>query len=401
MGKISSQKQALPMDSINSTKKQGRYEIVEKLGGGSHAFVWMARDSVSSEMVAIKQVIGTSAIFSFDPSTTVKPLANFPPELAKRTLREIKILQHLKGSFSQFPNVVTLKDVFLDNDAGQFSVCLVMDIMKCDLHQLIISSVKFSQNHIILFIYQILRGLKAIHSANIIHRDLKPSNILVNEDLLIKLCDFGTGRGNQTGDQLRNTLLSYVATTYYRAPEGLLDQVYTTTVDIWSVGCILAELILRRPLFQVNEDDGRMTDDKQLLNTILKTFGTPPSEVLSSYSSSKIKDLRKTNFPLKTPAEILPNTKEIFTDSKEQVYSLFSQLMEFNHNSRITASKALEHEIFSQLHDPQDEPTITVFDDPEKNEQKNGRGGLSVNSKPSSLEWHKLLRREVKNWQKL
>jgi len=277
--------------------------------------------------------------------------------------------------------------------------------MKCDLHQLITSSVKFSQNHIILFTYQILRGLKAIHSANIIHRDLKPSNILVNEDLLIKLCDFGTGRGNHPGPQsLRQTLLREVATTYYRAPEGLLDQVYSTSVDVWSVGCILAELILRRPLFQVSDDDGCMTDDRHLLMTIIQIFGTPGSHVWSSFSNSKIKEqLSKTEFPVRTPSEILPNAKDIFqNETKEKIFSLFCDLMEFDHKERVSAKQAIQHEIFSLLHDPNDEPIATEFDDPEKKEIRASKPSLSSSGREIAsvkLNWHKLLRQEIETWQ--
>lgn len=96
------------------------------------------------------------------------------------------------------------------------------------------------------FMYQILRGLKYIHSANVLHRDLKPSNLLVNANCDLKICDFGLARPTSEND----FMTEYVVTRWYRAPELLLNQSdYTAAIDVWSVGCIFMELMNRRPLF--------------------------------------------------------------------------------------------------------------------------------------------------------
>mmetsp|Transcript_14215 Transcript_14215/g.21853 ORF Transcript_14215/g.21853 Transcript_14215/m.21853 type:complete len:150 (+) Transcript_14215:310-759(+) len=108
-----------------------------------------------------------------------------------------------------------------------------------------------SDHHNRYFLYQILRGLKYIHSANVVHRDLKPSNILVNANCDLALCDFGLSRG--VCGEVDNCLTEYVVTRWYRAPELLCDSSkYGKAVDIWSVGCILAEMITREPFFQVS-----------------------------------------------------------------------------------------------------------------------------------------------------
>ena len=123
---------------------------------------------------------------------------------------------------------------------------IVLDYMDTDLHKIIYSSNVITDEHIQYFIYQILRGLKYIHSANVIHRDLKPSNILVNSNCHLKICDFGLARGYQEADYLTE----YVVTRWYRAPEIMCSSdAYDYKIDVWATGCILAELLMRNPIF--------------------------------------------------------------------------------------------------------------------------------------------------------
>ena len=131
---------------------------------------------------------------------------------------------------------------------------VVSDLMNTDLASIIKSPQNLSDNHIQFFIYQILRGLKYMHSANIIHRDLvradqqKPRNLLVNRNCDLCICDFGLARAiGEDTNAPSNIMTDYVATRWYRAPELLLGQTkYGPSVDVWSVGCILAELIGRK-----------------------------------------------------------------------------------------------------------------------------------------------------------
>ncbi|XP_010019436.1 PREDICTED: mitogen-activated protein kinase 7-like, partial [Nestor notabilis] len=161
---------------------------------------------------------------------------------AKRTLRELKILKHFKHD-----NIIGIKDILKPTvPYGEFrSVYVVLDLMESDLHQIIHSSQPLTLEHVRYFLYQLLRGLKYIHSANVLHRDLKPSNLLVNENCELKIGDFGMARGLGADPRHAKAFLTeYVATRWYRAPELLLSlHRYTRAIDMWSVGCIFAEML--------------------------------------------------------------------------------------------------------------------------------------------------------------
>ena len=149
----------------------------------------------------------------------------------KRMLREMRLLQHFKHE-----NVLCLKDIMMPN-GGRIQdwkdVYLVTELLDTDLHYIIHSKQALSDDHIQYFVYQILRGLKAVHSAKVLHRDLKPGNLLVNKNCDLKICDFGLARGVDSGSQ---ALTEYVVTRWYRAPELLVEnQDYTTAIDVWAV----------------------------------------------------------------------------------------------------------------------------------------------------------------------
>jgi len=122
--------------------------------------------------------------------------------------------------------------------------------METDLHR-VIRSQELSDDHCQYFVYQTLRAIKALHSAEVLHRDLKPSNLLLNANCDLKLCDFGLARSSQQPvDASSSFLTEYVATRWYRAPEIMLTfKEYTKAIDIWSVGCVLAEMLSGKPLF--------------------------------------------------------------------------------------------------------------------------------------------------------
>lgn len=213
-----------------------RYSMIRTVGSGAYGVVISANDSKTNSKVAIKMV----------------PKA-FNDEIdAKRILREIKLLKHLHhdnivGICDMMPPEVKYLEDFND-------VYIVADLMETDLHRIIYSKQKLSIDHAQYFIYQVLRGLKYIHSAEIIHRDLKPSNLLVNSNCDLKICDFGLARGIDKShlDGRGGTMLltEYVVTRWYRAPEIMLAcHEYSKPVDIWSVGCIFAELLNRKPYF--------------------------------------------------------------------------------------------------------------------------------------------------------
>ncbi|CAO2608749.1 Mitogen-activated protein kinase 14, partial [Lemmus lemmus] len=158
---------------------------------------------------------------------------------AKRTYRELRLLKHMKHE-NVSPHVLCTRTTLNYSSVSRY---LVTHLMGADLNN-IVKCQKLTDDHVQFLIYQILRGLKYIHSADIIHRDLKPSNLAVNEDCELKILDFGLAR--HTDDEMTG----YVATRWYRAPEIMLNWMhYNQTVDIWSVGCIMAELLTGRTLF--------------------------------------------------------------------------------------------------------------------------------------------------------
>ncbi|OQD78079.1 hypothetical protein PENANT_c091G06810 [Penicillium antarcticum] len=236
-----------------------------------------------------------------------------------------------------------------------------------DLRHLIHSaSNPMSGEFIQFFIYQILRALKYIHSAGVLHRDLKPSNILVNHNCDLKICDFGSARG-----QIDNQMTGYVTTRYYRAPEIMLNpQKYTEAVDIWSSGCIFAEMILAKPLFPGKDQVHQFT-------LIAEVLGKPPKQVIESITSKTTLEHIKS----------LPESKSRSFDTCFEQTDPQGKLLMLNPRERITAAAALEHPYVSLYHDPEDEP---VADE---------RLDLSIlETGLSSASWHKIIYDEVLNF---
>ena len=166
----------------------------------------------------------------------------------QRTLRELKIQRLL-----QHENILGIRTILKPKSREDFqNIYIVSDLMETDLGAIIKSNQALTDEHIQFFLYQLLRGLKYIHSAGILHRDLKPRNLLVNTNCDLKICDFGLARADIPLLQTNSVVLTdYITTRWYRAPEVLLSwKNYSKAIDIWSVGCILAEMIIRKPFFK-------------------------------------------------------------------------------------------------------------------------------------------------------
>ncbi len=199
--------------------------------------------------------------------------------LTKRALREIKLLRH----FRNHKNITCLYDMDIPDPSLFNEIYLYEELMEADLHAIIRSGQPLTDAHYQSFIYQMLCGLKYIHSANVLHRDLKPGNLLVNADCELKICDFGLARGfSDIPEENAGFMTEYVATRWYRAPEIMLSfQSYSKAIDMWSVGCILAELLGGRPFFK-----GRDYVDQ--LNQILHFLGTPDERTLQRIGSPRV-----------------------------------------------------------------------------------------------------------------
>lgn len=241
--------------------------------------------------------------------------------------------------------------------------------MECDLAAIIRSGQPLTDAHFQSFIYQILCGLKYIHSANVLHRDLKPGNLLVNADCELKICDFGLARGfSMDPEENAGYMTEYVATRWYRAPEIMLSfQSYTKAsewplvpslaykltflVDVWSIGCILAELLGGRPFFK-----GRDYVDQ--LNQILHYLGTPNEETLSRIGSPRAQEyVRNLQFMPKVPFQ------KLFSNANPDALDLLDKMLAFDPSSRISVEQALEHNYLHIWHDASDEPDCpTTFD---------------------------------------
>ncbi|CAG8484783.1 9860_t:CDS:10 [Paraglomus occultum] len=303
-----------------------KYEFVRELGQGAYGVVCAARNTETGQGVAIKKVTN---VFS----KTI---------LTKRALREVKLLQHFRGH----KNITCLYDMDIIDPYNYNEVYLYEELMEADLHAIIRSGQPLTDAHYQSFVYQILCGLKYIHSANVLHRDLKPGNLLVNADCELKICDFGLARGFSENPEADSGFMTeYVATRWYRAPEIMLSfQSYTKAIDLWSVGCILAELLGGLPLFK-----GRDFVDQ--LNKILQTLGTPNETTLQRIGGARAQDYIRSLPPMaKRPfQQMYPNANPLAID-------LLERLLSFDPSERITVEEALEHPYLAVWHDPNDEP---------------------------------------------
>jgi tRNA A-37 threonylcarbamoyl transferase component Bud32 len=204
-----------------------KYKLIKPIGTGAYGVVCSAENLETKEKVAIKKI--------------TKAFANLVE--TKRTLREVKLLRHFKHA-----NIVEIIDIMKPESFNKFDdVYIVNELMNTDLHQIIYSSQPLTDEHVQYFIYQILRGLKYIHSAHVLHRDLKPSNLLLNANCDLKICDFGLARLASPDGDHQGFLTEYVATRWYRAPEIMLSwKEYTKAIDVWSVGLEKQSILLWR-----------------------------------------------------------------------------------------------------------------------------------------------------------
>jgi len=299
-----------------------KYEIGPKLGKGAYGIVWKAIDKKTRQTVALKKIFD-----AFQNATD-----------AQRTYREIMFLQNLMHD-----NIIRLYNVLkADNDKD---IYLVFEYMDTDLHAVIRANI-LEEIHKQYIIYQCLKTLKYIHSADLLHRDIKPSNLLLNSECHMKLADFGLARSiSSIGKDEGPVLTDYVATRWYRAPEILLGSTkYTKGVDMWSIGCILGELLGGKPMFPG-------TSTMNQLERIIAVTGKPTQQDIDSIQSpfaasmlESIQDVKKKNL------------EDMFPKAKPEALDLMRKLLQFNPEKRITAEEALKHPFVTLFHNAADEP---------------------------------------------
>lgn len=300
-----------------------RYQLQKVIGAGSYGMVIRAKDTRdSNKYVAIKRV--NKEIFD-------------EVVLAKRILREIQLLSHFNDE-----NIIGLKNILTPKDPEGFDhFYIVMDIMETDLKQVLRSGQALTEEHVKFFIYQALRALHVIHSAGVIHRDITPANILVNSNCDLKLCDFGLAKEESDHGEY---MTDYVTMRWYRAPELVMeDRNYSAKIDVWGIGCILAELLGSRPLFQ-----GK--DRVNQLDKIVEVIGTPAeADGLSLGSAAAQKYLkRKSTYP---PLD----WRKKYPHASREALDLLQRMLVFNPAKRISVLESMRHPFLKNLHEDSDD----------------------------------------------
>lgn len=290
-----------------------RYRKLEKIGEGTYGVVYKAEDTVTGEIIALKK-IRLEAEDEGIPSTAI---------------REISLLKEL-----QHGNIVRLYDVvhtprkltlvfeFLDQDLKKY-----LDVCESGLQAPILKS----------FLYQLLKGIAFCHQHRVLHRDLKPQNLLINREGQLKLADFGLARA--FGIPVRS-YTNEVVTLWYRSPDVLMgSRKYSTPVDIWSIGCIFAEMANGRPLFAGSSGPNQ-------LDRIFQKLGTP-----TPVEYPGIVDLPdyKTTFPVYAASSI----QELVPTLDQEGVDLLVHMLQYDPSKRITAVEALQHSYFEEVAEQQ------------------------------------------------
>ncbi|XP_042013151.1 protein IMPAIRED IN BABA-INDUCED STERILITY 1-like [Salvia splendens] len=285
------------------------FEKLEKIGQGTYSTVFRARDLETGKIVALKKV-------RFD---------NFEPESVRFMAREITILRRL-----DHPNIIKLEGLITSRSSC--NIYLVFEYMEHDISGLLSSpEITFTEAQVKCYMKQLLSGLEHCHARGVMHRDIKGANLLVDDGGVLKVADFGLANFSSYGQ--KQPLTSRVVTLWYRPPELLLGSIeYGASVDLWSVGCLLAELLTGRPILQ-----GR-TEVEQL-HKIFKLCGSPPDDY---WKKSKLPHatLFKPQHPYKS------SLWQTFKDLPESAVSLVETLLSVEPHKRGTAASALASEYF-------------------------------------------------------
>ena len=296
--------------------KKGTFSILSIIGHGTFGVVYRAKEEKTGEIFAIKRVFQDK----------------------KYKNRELEILKELNH-----PNVINLKHYFYtktekEGKEPEIFLNCVMDYFPQTLSRIL--SVNFQSRKQLdpfiakLYAYQMMLSLKYLHSKGIAHRDIKPQNILVEPKTnKIKVCDFGSAKKLIQGQKS----ISYICSRFYRAPElifGATD--YTNQIDVWSMGCVISELVLGRPMFP-----GATTSDQ--LVEIIRILGTPTKDDICSmnphFKDHKFPDVKPIPFEKLFKNRIIP----------EHFLDLLSKLLVYNPQIRLTPEKALEHAYFNEI----------------------------------------------------
>lgn len=294
-------------------KKDQKYIKTTKLGEGTYGVVYRAKDQKGREIYALKK-IRLQAEEEGIPSTAI---------------REISLLKELNH-----PNIVKLHDVLHTPK----KLTLVFEYVEQDLKKILDANnlqgleIKLTKS----LLYQLITGIDYIHKHKVLHRDLKPANLLINKDNILKIADFGLARGY--GIPVKN-YTNEVVTLWYRPPDVLLgNKTYGTTVDIWSIGCIFAEMVTGKPLFM-----GTKAQDQ--LKKIFKIKGTPTENYASSLRDYPEWGVNGNTFDEYPEIDL----KKIIPDLDSDGIDLLNKCLILEPEKRISAEEALKHPFFDDI----------------------------------------------------
>ncbi|KAK6111359.1 Mitogen-activated protein kinase 9 [Brugia pahangi] len=348
-------------DALFTVPKQ--YTNLSYLSTGAQGIVVKAYDTIAQEQVAIKKII--------HPFLTTMT--------ARRTYREFVLLTTMKH-----PNIILLKNAFTPHKSLEDfdDIYVVMELMNYNLSQ-VIKQLKLDNKNLSYFTYQMIVAIKYMHRSGIIHRDLKPSNIVVNDKCILKILDFGLARKIETGERMT----VYVVTRYYRAPEVILGLPYDEKVDVWAIGCILAEMINRKTLFPG-------TDQLDQWNKIIKILGSPSQEFINKleHHTRNFVKSKGHNDPLPFE-EIFPDECFIGNYSKAPqlcasvARDLLFKMLQIDPEKRISIDEAVRHP-YVNLWFRDEEWNVPLPEN--RYDANNDLIDLSINS------WKELLFKEVK-----
>ncbi|KAJ3447928.1 cyclin-dependent kinase 11a-related [Anaeramoeba flamelloides] len=296
---------------IKCCRSVDNYTKITRINEGSYGVVYLAQDNETREKVALKRIKPDQRQEGF-------PLTS---------LREIKILMKCKHA-----NLLNVKEIVIGDKLTK--VYMVMEYVDHDLSVLMKNKTKnWLESEVKCLMLQLLRGIKYLHDNWIIHRDIKTSNLLLNNKGILKLADFGMAR--EYGDPIKQ-YTPLVVTLWYRAPELLLGaKTYGTEIDMWSVGCVFAELLNKEPLFPGN-------GELDQLDKIFRLLGTANEKIWPGFNDLPM--VKKVNFK----PYLYNNLKQPFQYLSTNGFDLLNGLLTYDPKKRFTAEEALEHPYFKE-----------------------------------------------------